>query len=475
MDAKEAREFVERQYETSVVPALFEFIKIPNVSPQFDEDYNTNGLVQKAVKLVVDWVESQKVPGLKLEVVHDEGMTPLIFITVDGDNDTDDTVLLYGHLDKQPPFVGWSEGLGPYEPVLRGDRLYGRGGADDGYSIFAAITAVRILKEQKLPHARLVIVIESCEESGSRDLMHYMDKKSAELGNVQLVVCLDSGCSNYEQMWMTTSLRGILLAELRVRILREGVHSGAASGIAPSSFRILRDILQRIEDSKTGEILIKEAYCDIPEQFVKQAEDAAATLGDSVWKSLPFVSGAGPVGKDCKDLLLNQTWRPALSVTGLEGAPPLATAGNVLRPETAVKLSLRLPPLADPEAVSRAMKEIVERDPPYGAEIVFNAERGNPGWMAPVLEPWLEKALEKASNAFFGKPARACGEGGSIPFMGLLGKKFPKAQFVITGVLGPGSNAHGPNEFLSISMAKGLTGCVASILVDHYSHFFGKK
>jgi acetylornithine deacetylase/succinyl-diaminopimelate desuccinylase-like protein len=260
----------------------------------------------------------------------------------------------------------------------------------------------------------------------------------------------------------------MLLGELRVKILSEGVHSGSASGIVPSSFRILRNLMDRIEDSKTGEVLVKEAHCQIPEKHVKYAEETASTLGKSVIH-FPFVRGATPISDDLRDLLLNVTWRPAFAITGVDGIPNMEIAGNVLRPETAIKLSLRLPPAVQPEPVEKALVEILTKNVPYGARATYVVEKGGAGWHAPELQPWLENSLSKASYNFYGKPVRLMGEGGSIPFMGMLGRTFPETQFVITGVLGPGSNAHGPNEFLHIQMAKNLTGCVASILADHYA------
>jgi acetylornithine deacetylase/succinyl-diaminopimelate desuccinylase-like protein len=168
-------------------------------------------------------------------------------------------------------------------------------------------------------------------------------------------------------------------------------------------------------------------------------------------------------------MLLNRTWRPALSITGIDGVPSLSDAGNVLRPMTAAKISLRIPPGVDADHATASLKEILERDPPYGASVTFKGEMGADGWAAPDLSPWLETATDEASRTFFGKPAMYMGEGGSIPFMGMLGERFPEAQFLITGVLGPGSNAHGPNEFLDIPTGKRLTACVARVLEDHYA------
>jgi len=422
--------------------------------------------MDRAVELVAHWVRAQNVPGLQLEVVRLPGRTPLLLIDVAGDSD--ETVLLYGHLDKQPPMDGWSEGLGPWTPVVKDGRLYGRGGADDGYSAFAAITAVNALKRQHIRCARCVVLIEACEESGSGDLPPYIDALQDRLGSPSLVVCLDSGCGDYERLWITSSLRGLLNGNLTISTLTEGVHSGAASGIVPSTFRILRQLLSRLEDEQTGVVIARDLCVEVPDERMRQAAATATVLGDFVHASFPFQPGTSPVTRDITELLLNRTWRPQLEITGAGGLPPLDKAGNVLRPATTVKLSVRLPPTANAKAAVRAIKQILETDPPYGAHVRFDLLEAATGWNAPQFAPWLEQSLRQASLDFFGKEACYMGEGGTIPFMSMLGEKFPSAQFMITGVLGPHANAHGPNEFLDLATGMRLTCCVARVLADHY-------
>jgi len=468
MDSKSASAFVESTWNESIVPALTEYIRIPNKSPAYDAEWESHGHMDKAVKLIEGWCRSREIEGMKLEVVRLPKRTPVIFMEIPATNgNSKDTALLYGHLDKQPEMTGWNAGLGPWEPVMKGDKLYGRGGADDGYAAFASLTAIGALKKQKIPHARMVVLIEACEESGSYDLPFYIDHLEERIGDVSLVVCLDSGCGNYDQMWSTTSLRGLAAGTLTVEVLREGVHSGSASGIVPSSFRVIRSLLSRLEDEKTGKITLKELNVDIPTQRLQQAKATAGVLGDLIWKEFPWSTGTKPMATDNTDLILNRTWRPTLSIVGASGMPEPKDAGNVLRPKTTVKVSVRVPPTGDPAAATKAMTELFTKDPPYGAKVTFEPESSASGWNAPELAPWLEKATADASKTYFGKEAMYMGEGGTIPFMGMLGKKFPKAQFLITGVLGPASNAHGPNEFLHIPTGKKLTSCVASVLEEH--------
>ena len=471
MQANQISDFVDNKWESEIVPQLVEYIRIPNKSPMFDADWVANGHMERAVQLMESWARAQTVPGMQLEVVRLEGRTPLIFIDIpaSGADVGEDCVLLYGHMDKQPEMTGWDDDLGPWEPVLKGDRLYGRGGADDGYAIYGSLAAIMALQAQGAPHARCVVLIEACEESGSYDLPAYVDHLADRIGKPSLVVCLDSGCGNYDQLWCTTSLRGMAGGNLTVKVLEEGVHSGDASGIVPSSFRIIRQLLSRIEDEATGRILIEALHAEIPEERRTQATKVAEVLGDEVFDKFPFLPGMTPMATDNTELVLNRTWRPALSVTGVDGIPPLASAGNVLRPHTALKLSLRLPPTLDGKRAGELVQEILQRDPPNGAEVTLKLEKAATGWNAPALSPWLSSAIEQASQEFFGQPAMYMGEGGSIPFMGMLGEKFPGAQFMITGVLGPHSNAHGPNEFLHIPMGKRVTSSVARVLTEHHA------
>jgi acetylornithine deacetylase/succinyl-diaminopimelate desuccinylase-like protein len=459
--------FISSVWDESIVPTLTEYIRIPNKSPAFDPAWREHGHMHAAVALIASWCKRQPIEGLTVEVIEHAGRTPIIWAEVAGAGPrAGETVLLYGHLDKQPEMTGWSEGLGPWSPVLRGDRLYGRGGADDGYSAFASLTAIAALRQQTKSHARIVMLIEATEESGSPDLPYYVDALSDRLGEPSLVVCLDSGCGNYEQLWCTTSLRGLISATLKVQVLNEGVHSGDAGGIVPSSFRIARRLLDRIESAESGEILLRSLHAEIPKARVAQARVAAQALGGTVSGKFPFAGGTQPLSKDSVEMILARSWRPALAVTGAAGLPPVETAGNVLRPFTTLQLALRLPPGVDADAAYRELKRTLEQNPPHGAVVSVDGS-GATGWDAPELAPWLDSALSRASQQHFGKEASSIGEGGSIPFIGMLGQRFPAAQFMITGVLGPESNAHGPNEFLHIPTGKRLTACVADVIAAH--------
>lgn len=487
LDAEALRLFSATAWRERIVPQLTDYIAIPAKSPMFDPDWVSHGYIDRVVREAAAWVEARKVPGLRVEVLRltdDAGKprTPVLFFELPSnrpsDADAGQTVLIYGHLDKQPEFDGWRADLGPWSPKVvdhaDGARLYGRGGADDGYAVYAGLSAIEAVLAQGGTHPRIVGLIESCEESGSRDLLPTLDALGPRLGDVSLVVCLDSGAGNYEQLWLTTSLRGNVTGTLKVEVLTEGIHSGDASGFVPSSFRVMRQVLDRLEDSASGRLLPASLHAEIPVERIEQARAAAAILGDEVRRNQPWACGADggpvlPMTGDPVEALLNRTWRPTLSVTGVDGIPALAHAGNVLRPYTAFKLSLRLPPTVDGPAASRELKRLLELDAPYNARVTFVPDgragaEGATGWNAPSLAPWLESALDTASRRHWNAPLGYIGQGGTIPLMNVLEKGFPKAQMMVCGVLGPKSNAHGPNEFLHLPYGERLTSAVAEVI-----------
>ncbi len=486
LNATEAQAQISVQWDRDIVARLSDYIAVPAKSPMFDPDWVQHGYIEAVVQSAASWVQAQKVAGLTLEIIRLQGRTPVLFVEVaafssttkneaankEPSSATGQTVLMYGHLDKQPEFSGWRADLGPWTAKYIEGKLYGRGGADDGYAIYAAIAAIQALQAQQVAHPRIVGVIETCEESGSYDLLPYLDALRPRLGDVGLVICLDSGAGNYDQLWLTNSLRGMASGTLKVQVLTEGIHSGDASGLVPSSFRILRHLLDRLEDSATGRLLPGSFHCEVPADRLAQAQATAAILGDELYKRFPWAhadcGGSSqamlPTTTDPLQALLARTWTPTLSVTGAEGLPEMKNAGNVLRPYTAFKLSLRLPPLIDAARAVAELKTLLEDNAPYQAKVTFESDGGATGWNAPNTAPWFEQALNQASHDFFGAPCGYIGQGGTIPLMNMLSTGFPKAQMMVCGVLGPKSNAHGPNEFLHVPYAKKLTAAVARVI-----------
>ncbi|MBI4083848.1 MAG: M20/M25/M40 family metallo-hydrolase [Candidatus Lambdaproteobacteria bacterium] len=452
-------------WDQEVLPTLMDYMRIPNESPLFDRDWERHGHMARAVALVQGWLDRHRPPGARVDVVKEGARTPLLLVEVPGQRPG--TALIYGHLDKQPPMTGWREGLGAWTPVLDGEgRLYGRGGADDGYAVFAALAAVKALQAEGLPHSRIVILIECSEESGSPDLPHYLQSHAGRIGDPDLILCLDSGCGDYDRLWGTTSLRGLVSGNLRVEVLSEGIHSGIGGGIVPGTFRILRRLLERLEDGATGDLRSPELAVEIPSARIEQARKAATVLGAEAVSMFPLLAGVRPEAGDTAGLLLRNTWMPSLAITAQEGLPELAKGGNVLLPSLTVKYSLRIPPTLDARRAAETVKRLLTADPPHGARVQVTAG-GEPGWEAPAMAPWLAEATEAASRELYGREACYLGVGGSIPFMHMMGERFPRAQYLITGVLGPHANAHGPNEFLHVPYAKRLTACLVRVLAAH--------
>ena len=453
------------QWDSDIIPQLENYIRIPAKSPMFDKDWQKNGHIRKAMQLIHDWCAKQPIKNKKIELLQIENRTPVLLIDIPGNSEK--TILLYGHMDKQPEMVGWDKNYGPWTPVIHDGKLYGRGGADDGYAVFTALTAITYLQSLNIPHARCIVLIEASEESGSIDLPPYLELIKKQMGSPDLIICLDSEVGNYEQLWGTTSLRGLIGGTLKIDTLHNGIHSGIHSGAVPSVFHILRLLLDRIEDPRNGKISVQALHVEIPKDRLEQIRLAAKTLGADIINSIPFLEGVEPLCHDPVDVIRNRTWEPALSLVGIDGVPAIANAGNVTLPSLSVKLSMRIPPTCDVKKASNALKTILENDPPFHAKVQYEAEDHGAGWNSPVLAPWLANANNQASQLFFEKEAAYLGIGASIPFMGMLGEMFPHAQYLITGVLGPKSNAHGPNEFLHIEYAKKLTGCVASVIAAH--------
>lgn len=466
MNYDQTKKIISDEFDKEVIPALCEFIKIDNLSPFFDTEWYTNGKLDKAAEFCLAWVLRQGVKGLKGEIIKHEDKTPLIYIEIDS-HGSDKNCILYGHFDKQPHFTGWAEGLGPTTPVIKDGLLYGRGGADDGYAVFSSIAAIKNIQLQGGKHGRIVIVIEGSEESGSPHLMHYINHLKDRIGSPDLMVCLDSGAQDYDRLWVTSSLRGMYMADLKVEVLHEGVHSGAGTGLAPDSFMIIRNLLDRLEDSKTGKI-VDALHVEIPKNRIEDAKKVADLKKDKILtehvKLLPGVKG---ITDDFTELLLNNTWRPTLAITGAGGLPDYKVAGNVLRQSTTVRLSIRLPPSYDSSKAVGVVNEILTKDPPFNSKVTIEPRTPGNGWNNKEFSEKLHNHLNEASLNLWGKEYLSFGEGGSIPFIKQLADSFPACEIVVIGVLGPNSNAHSCNESLHIDYCKNITATLSHTLNNY--------
>lgn len=456
----------DEEFNSVALPTLERYAQIPCLSPNFDAEWAEHGHLHEAMSLFAEWARGLGLRDATVEVREIEGRTPMLVVDVPSTCDADGTVMLYGHLDKQPALGTWGEGLDPFRPVRRDDRLYARGVADDGYALFAALLGILALERDDVGHARCVVLIEASEESNSPDLEPHLDELVDSLGRVDLVVCLDSGALTYDRLWITTSLRGNARVTVTVEVLRHGVHSGVAGGVAPSSFRILRELLDRIENPKTGEILLRGLHAKIPDSHLAAAGVVARDLGDPAADDLPLLEGCEPLGRDGADRLVRRTWEPALELIGIDGVPGPKDAANLLRPSTTMVLGMRLPPSVSSAPAARLLVEALTANPPSGATVSAVEEHAD-GWVTPPFEPWLRGSLRDASIAAFDHEPGFVGEGGTIPFLASLGSRFPSVQFLATGLLGPGSNAHGPDESLHLPTAARLCDVVATVVDGH--------
>ena len=463
VDLDKLTERADELWETSILPSLSEFIEIEALSPGFEPDWENKGELDSAIALFSKWLVNQELDGMTYQIHRIDGRTPVLLVTVEGTGPGE--VIFYSHLDKQPSRANlWSEGLHPLKAVRREPWLFGRGALDDGYGGYLCVTALKMLQEQGVPYPRSHFLIETCEESGSYDLPPYLDALTDELGDPNLIVVLDSGGPDYEHIWVTEALRGLVAGNLSVKVSNEGVHSGMSGGVIPSSFRVQRILLDRVEDSQTGDILIPEMHVEISSKVRKEAEQLGNLLGDELWSQLPVVDGLRPQNEGAAEILLDMNWRPAMSVIGADGIPPTQTAGNVLRTNTDLKLSFRIPPGVNAEEIDVILKEKFEQSPPYGAKVEYTPDAAADGFHAPAMDGKLAEALLDASNHVTGLPPMATWVGGTIPFMAMMQEKYPNAQFLCTGTGGPGNNAHGPDEKLHIPSSKRLTAVLSATI-----------
>ena len=443
-------------WEQSILPSLSEFIEIKALSPLFEPDWANLGELDATIELFCKWLDDQGISGMSYETHRIDDLSPVLLVTIEGTGPGE--VIFYSHLDKQPSKSElWSEGLHPLRAVRRDPWLYGRGSVDDGYGGYLCATSIRLLQEAGAPHPRCTLIIETCEESGSFDLPPYLEALSGQLGDPDMVVVMDSGGPDYEHVWMTEALRGLVSGTLSVKVSHEGIHSGNSGGSIPSSFRILRVLLDRVEDSATGRVLIPEMHVEIPREIREKAVALREIVGNSIWEQFPTVDSLRQASDTTEDMIIAMNWAPTLSIIGADGMPSVQVAGNVLRTNTDLKLSFRIPPGVDSDIAIACAKKALEEDPPYGAEVTFTPDSCADGFHAPPLAGSVSDAIHDASMELTGLPPLAIWTGGTIPFMAMMQGKYPEAMFLCTGSSGPGNNAHGPDEKLHIPSSKRLT------------------
>ena len=453
---------IERAWKEEAFQGLSDFVRLPALSPDFDPNGDTNGFLRQALEEAASWGK-KLFPNGTFEILAKPGITPVLYIDIPGTR-AGLPVVFYGHFDKQPEAGVWSEGLAPFTPVLRGDRLYGRGTADDGYSFYAALTAVRALSDAGHTYPRICGFFETCEESGSGDLPFYLAELAERTGQPALLCILDLGVQDKSRLWRTQSLRGVVTFTLRVEVLKTGVHSGASSGIVPSSFAVMRMLLDRLEDPTTGSVRVKSMHVPKPERHMAALTRLASLQGDAIWSRFPYAGSTEPRSRNPLTLLLKNAWEPTLSVLGAEGLPPLAAASALLRPATALKLSFRIPPGVDPEKAAREAVELVTTNVPSNALVTVENLHAEAGFEAPEGAEWLDDVWMSTSRELFGADAENVFDGATIGILPCFARAFDGCPFLLTGVLGAEDNAHAPNESISICYLTKLTRALARVI-----------
>jgi len=467
LNVEETRKNVDQFWDSWYVPGLSDFIRVPNLTPMVDPDFLTNGHNEKAMELVDNYINKLEIKGINKKIFQPEGMTPLIIYVVDKTEGASDTqIMAYGHLDKQPWMEGWGEGLHPTTPVIRGDYLYGRGGGDDGYAPFSTMLAIKNAQMQGVKHPRIALVLETEEESGSPNLIPLLKIAKDYIGEPDFLLCLDSGAFDYGQLWLTSSLRGVTLCDVTVKAAKGGYHSGEVGGIVPETFRVMRHLLNRLDDSETGDVM-KELETELPAYALPEAKKMAELMKTDLAEKYKMEEGVEFVSKDMEKMYLDNTWKANLSITGAGGLPQYQKAGNVVRASTSLRLSMRLPPNMDAKKANMHVKEKLTTNVPHNCKVEIHGDHNGNGWCMKDPEPWFHEAMNNASKNFYdGKEYGSYGMGGSIPFLAQLGGLYPNTFIVALGLLGPQSNAHAPNECINLAYAKKLTQCMSHIIVD---------
>jgi acetylornithine deacetylase/succinyl-diaminopimelate desuccinylase-like protein len=465
MDYEAALEFARAAWSPggSALEGLSAVIRIPNITSDYDPTFLTNGLVHTAISTARDWIISQGIPGATVRLFDAPGTYPVLLVDVPADR-SDVTTAVYGHIDKMPHLdaSGWSAGLSATDPVVRDGHLYGRGTADDCYSWYLAITSLKFLISAGLPRSRVLIFIESCEESGEDEFRDFLRDIAPTLPRLDRVFILDGSRGDLGTAWFCTSLRGIVTANLDVRHLARPCHSGMATGIVPSTFRIARGLLDRVEDAATGEIHLPAARVAPPESAAETARAVAERLAGKL--AIDLIPGAQLIEGGIERRLIANWWEAGLSITGADGLPPIAKAGNVLRERTALRLSLRIPPTAERFECGRQLKETLETDPPYGAKVVCEILSCCPGWSTRELSNKTKETIAKATQAVFRQPPIYFGAGSSVPISGAFQEFWPDAEVTVTGVAGDESYCHGFDENINLEYAAKWTAMFAGIL-----------
>ena len=465
MDTELLKKYVDKQFTLNILPNLMNFIRIPNLSPLFDPNWKTNGYLFKAANLIVSYAKSLNIKNAEINLLQDSGHTPMVFIEIPASRKNDNrTVIFYGHYDKQPYGTGWDKDKSPTNPVIVDGRLYGRGSADDGYASFSILTAIKTCQEFNCLMPRICCLFEGAEESTDADLKYYFDKLIPILGdNVVAFIPLDSGCPDYDRLWMANSLRGIVDIDVNIQTLDQESHYGPeASGIIAENLFLMRKIYDGLVDSTNGEFKLEEfkiAEDKIPAIVMEQMQKEIEIVGDNFIKNIPLYEGVSPLKTDVKELMINNRWKPSCFILGIDNCPKTEDRGFGVSSGINVRMSIRIPPTVDKNKAIEALKKALSDNIYFGAQVKLGYLDYGEGVLLANMSNKVKNILNKASLEFFGNESVFTGVGGSIPFIGYFQSKYPNTDIICTGIVGSDSHEHGPNENLNIEACKKMV-CV---------------
>ena len=458
MDVKSFRKYIEKMFTYNTLPNLMNFIRIPNLSPAFDNNWNTNGYLLKAANLIISFAKSLEIKNAEINLIQDQGYTPLIYIDIQSSRKNDTrTVLFYSHFDKQPHGTGWDENKGPTKPVIENNRLFGRGSVDDGYASFSILTAIKACQDHNCPLPRIFCIFEGAEESTDEHLTYYFDKLMPIIGNnIIAFIPLDSGGSDYDRLWITNSLRGVLNLYLKIQTLDNNCNFGPeASGRIAENLFLLRKSLEGIFDTNTGEVKIDELHAkEIPKNIEEEMNKEIEIVGDKFFNGIPLYEGVQPLKTDVKEAMINLRWKPTCVISGIDNCPQIEENGFGVYKSINVRISMRIPPGINVANGIEAIKKAINNNIYFGAKISLERFGYADGWYLNKISDRTKNILKKASLEFFGNESIFKGVGGTIPFITYFQSKYPDTDIICTGICGDDSFEHGPNENLNLDACK---------------------
>ena len=471
MEPKILHETISKIFNTTTLPNLMNFIRIPNTSPEFDPDWDKNNLLLKASKLIITFIKTLQLKNTEITLLKDENHTPFILTETKSSKEKEkNTILFYAHIDKQPNCEGWDKGKSATNPIIENGRLYGRGSIDDGYAIYSILTAIKYCQDNNLFTNRIICIFECSEESSSDDLNYYFDKLIPFFGNdISLFCCVDLTCLDYKKMWIVNCIRGVMDFDVKIYTLNNDIYSNFTKGVFPDNFMIFRKLCDLLRNEK-GEFLIPELIISedkIPKDRKKELEEASKEIGIDFIKVLPLYNNTKPMKDDIYKLLLNNIWKVSMIIKGIDGIPDKKYEGNILSKGLKARIQMRIPPLLNGKKAFEAIKKKFIENTPFNSKVEVEMIGIDDGWNDKNFSERSKNVFNYVSKIGFGNDVGFKFDGGSVPFIQYFENKYPKSQIANLGIRGYECNEHGPNESIDLDACKKFIAALV-ILMSEY-------